>query len=398
MVKQISTAIIGCGAVGQVIGQHLAKSPLISELFLADINLIGAKAVADRTGSDKISISKINAGDVGQVAELAKKVDLVVNGTVPMLNLKIMEGCLQGDASYMDMASGDEYFGHPMLDDQFELDKKWADAGLTALISMGIDPGTTNLFAKRAADRMESVDYVKVRDADTGSLEGYDFVTYFSPEAMLEEVLMDPLYYENGKFKKSPALEVSEIYPFPDPVGPILVYRTDHEESELIPKFLGKPLNFIDFKISLDENFVKYVTVLKKIGLLRAEPVNIRGTKVVPFDVVAAVLPRPDALAGKIKGIACVLTEVSGKMDGEDTVIRTWTLISHEKAYELCGIHATAYQTGTPVAVAVEMIARGEIDLVKLAGVKPPESVDPVKFCEYLPEKETPVFEEITHP
>jgi hypothetical protein len=27
--------------------------------------------------------------------------------------------------------------------------------------------------------------------------------------------------------------------------------------------------------------------------------------------------------------------------------------------------------------------------------VKPPEVIDPVKFCEYLPEKEIPVFEEI---
>jgi hypothetical protein len=45
-----------------------------------------------------------------------------------------------------------------------------------------------------------------------------------------------------------------------------------------------------------------------------------------------------------------------------------------------------------PVAVAVEMFARGEIHL---RGVKPPEAVDPVKFCSYLPDKNIPVFEEI---
>jgi saccharopine dehydrogenase-like NADP-dependent oxidoreductase len=79
-------------------------------------------------------------------------------------------------------------------------------------------------------------------------------------------------------------------------------------------------------------------------------------------------------------------------MEGEETVIRTWTYMSHEKAYELSGIHATSYQTAMPVAVAVEMFARGEI---ALKGVKPPESVDPVKFCGYLPDKHIPVFEEI---
>jgi hypothetical protein len=47
-----------------------------------------------------------------------------------------------------------------------------------------------------------------------------------------------------------------------------------------------------------------------------------------------------------------------------------------------------------PVAVVVEMFARGEIGA---KGVKTPEAVDPVKFCNYLPAKEIPVHEEILH-
>lgn len=392
MVQQVRAAILGCGGVGQVIGQLLAKSDLVSELVLADIELSGAKTVVERTKADKISLEKVDGSDVSAVAQLAKRVDVVVNGTVPLLNLKIMEGCLKGGASYIDMASGDREFGHPMLEDQFPQDKAWADAGLLALVSMGIDPGASNLFVKRAADRMESVDYVKVRDADTGSLEGYEFATYFSPQAMMEEVLRDPLYWEDGRFKRSPALEVSEVYDFPEPVGPQKVYRTDHEESELVPQFMGKPVNFVDFKITLDEKFVETVKFLRRLGLTETKPLNVKGKEVRPFDVVVAAMPRPDSLSGKIKGIACVLTEVKGVMDGKETVIKTWTHITHERAYELCGIHATSYQTGCPVAVAVEMIARGEI---ATKGVKPPESIDPVRFCEYLPEKEINVLEEV---
>lgn len=390
--SEIKAAVLGCGGVGQVIGQHLARSPLISDLILADINLGGAKAVQEFTKSDKIQIEKINAGELDQISTLAKRVDVIINGTIPLFNLKIMEGCLNGGTSYIDMASGDDYFGHPMLKHQFEMNDRFADAGLLALVSMGIDPGASNLFAKRAADRMESVDYVKIRDADTGTLEGYDFATYFSPDAMMEEVLLPPLSWENGEWKKTPPMEVHEIYDFPHPIGPTKVYRTDHEESELIPQFLGKPVNDVDFMITLDETFVRYVKVLKKMGLTSPEPIDVKGVKVRPFDVVVAAMPRPDALAGKIKGYACVLAEVGGIMDGKDSVIRTWTTISHEKAYELCGIHATSYQTGTPVAVSVEMLVRGEIPIT---GVKPPESIDPVKFCDYLPEKNLEVSEEI---
>jgi len=392
MPKEIEVAIFGCGGVGQCIAQDLAKSKLVSRLVLADVNLRGPEFVKKRSKSDKVEIVKADGSNPAEVAKVAERVDILVNGTIPALNLKIMEGCLKGGANYVDMATGDKEFGHPMFEDQETFDKKYKDAGIFALCSMGIDPGASDIFAKRAADRMESVDYVRVRDADNSKLEGYEFATYFSPDAMIEECIRDPLYYENGKWKRAPALSTSEVYSFPDPIGPMKVYMTDHEESELVPKFLGKKIKRCDFMITLDENFIKYVEFLKKLGLLSFKPVKIRGMEIAPIEVVVATMPRPDDLAGKLKGITCVLTEVSGKMKGEETVIRTWTYMSHENAYELSGIHATAYQTAMPVAVAVEMFARGEI---ALKGVKPPEAVDPVKFCGYLPDKHIPVFEEI---
>jgi saccharopine dehydrogenase (NAD+, L-lysine-forming) len=392
MPKEIEVAIFGCGGVGQCIAQDLAKSKLVSRLILADVNLRGPEFVKQRSKSDKVEIVKADGSNPAEVAKVAERVDILVNGTIPALNLKIMEGCLKGGANYVDMATGDKEFGHPMFEDQEMFDKKYKDAGIFALCSMGIDPGASDIFAKRAADRMESVDYVRVRDADNSKLEGYEFATYFSPDAMIEECIRDPLYYENGRWKRVPALSTSEVYSFPEPIGPMKVYMTDHEESELVPKFIGKKIKRCDFMITLDETFIKYVEFLKKLGLLSFKPVKIRTMEIAPIEVVVATMPRPDDLAGKLKGTCCVLTEVSGKMEGEETVIRTWTYMSHEKAYELSGIHATAYQTAMPVAVAVEMFARGEIDL---RGVKPPEAVDPVKFCGYLPDKHIPVFEEI---
>lgn len=393
MSNKIDVAIFGCGGVGQCIAQDLVKSDLVSRLVLADTNLKGPEYVKKRTKSDKIEIVRADGLDPEEVAKVAEKVDLLVNGTMPALNIKIMEGCLNGGTNYMDMATGDKEFGHPMFDDQEALDKKFKDAGIFALCSMGIDPGASNIFAKRAADRMESVDYVRVRDADNSKLAGYEFATYFSPDAMIEECIRDPLYYENGKWKRMPPLSTSEVYSFPEPIGPMKVFMTDHEESEMVPRFIGKRIKRCDFMITLDETFVEYVQLLKKLGLLSFKPIKIRGAEVAPVEVVIATMPRPDDLAGKLKGTCCVLTEVSGRMDGEDTVIKTWTHISHEKAYEISGIHATAFQTAMPVAVAVEMFARGEIDL---KGVKTPEAVDPVKFCSYLPDKHIPVFEEIT--
>ncbi|MEM4233418.1 MAG: saccharopine dehydrogenase NADP-binding domain-containing protein, partial [Thermoplasmata archaeon] len=242
MSKQIRVGILGCGGVGQCVAQDLVKSDLVSSIVLADIALKGAESVKKKMKSDKIEVMRADGSKPEEVAKVAQKVDILVNGTVPALNLKIMEGCLKGGASYIDMATGDKEFGHPMFEDQLTYDKQFRDAGIFALCSMGIDPGASNLFAKRAADRMESVDYVRVRDADNSRLNGYEFATYFSPDAMIEECIRDPLYYENGRWKRVPPLSTSEVYSFPDPVGPMKVYMTDHEESELIPKYIGKKI------------------------------------------------------------------------------------------------------------------------------------------------------------
>src|SRR4030043_181337 len=91
MSKGITAAIIGCGGVGQAIAQDLAKSKLVSELLLADINLKGTSSVKARMKSDKIQVYEIDASNPRAVAKIAKKADIVVNGTVPALNLKIME-------------------------------------------------------------------------------------------------------------------------------------------------------------------------------------------------------------------------------------------------------------------------------------------------------------------
>ena len=398
MPNKIRVGIMGCGGVGQCIAQNLAKSNLVSELVLADINLKGAEYVAKRTGSGKIEIIKTDASDPKELVKLAKKVDILVNAVAPAFNLKIMEGCLKGGANYIDMASTYELSDDTtsVVIDNHELaqNDKWEEAGLLALISLGVEPGMSNIFAKRSADRMESVDYVKVRDGDNGCIEGYEFLTTFSPEAMLEEVLVDPQHWENGRWHRSPALEVSEIYDFPPPVGPLRVYRTDHEEQELIPQFLGKPVRNVDFMIGLDEKFIGYVKALKKLGLTSRLPVDVKGTKVVPLDLVVSLMPRPDSLGDKIKGTSIAMVEVGGRMNGQDTIIKTWISMSHERAYEISGQNATPYTTAMPVAVVVEMFARGEI---RAKGVKTPESVDPVKFCNYLPAKEIPVHEEILH-
>ena len=113
MSNKIRVGILGCGGVGQCVAQDLAKSNLVSELVIADINLKGAESVKKRTGSDRIEIVKTDASNPKEIIKMAKKVDMLVNAVAPAFNLRIMEGCLKGSANYIDMASTYEPYDDP---------------------------------------------------------------------------------------------------------------------------------------------------------------------------------------------------------------------------------------------------------------------------------------------
>lgn len=86
--------------------------------------------------------------------------------------------------------------------------------------------------------------------------------------------------------------------------------------------------------------------MLRKMGMLSKEPVDVKGAAVRPLDAVAAMMPSPVDFAGKVKGHTGFAVEVIGELKGKKTKVRLWTIMSHEKAYELYNTNAGACQAG----------------------------------------------------
>ncbi|MDH4123791.1 MAG: saccharopine dehydrogenase NADP-binding domain-containing protein [Thermoplasmata archaeon] len=366
---------IGCGAVGLVTARHLIESKKIDEIVLADIAIEkAAQLVKSLKSEKKATVKKADASDRKALKNLFKGCDLVINGAIPRFNENVMLAALDADANYMDFAMGDEF-------DQFTLNEKFKAAGLGALISMGEDPGITDAMAMSASKQLDEVDKILVRDGDNASVPGYKYVALFSPDTLIDETLCKPLIYKDGKWDRMEPFSGEEEYPFPAPIGKLKVYFCDHEEPMLMPKYINT--KYCDFKIALDPDYVRITKVLHEVGLTSPKPIEIKGCKVAPRDVVTYFMPKPADLAGKVKGYGCVLVEVHGKKGGKKKRIKMWTVISHEEAYRLSGMHATGYLVGTPGAAAAIMWADGKI---KQKGVFPPEMIDTDEFLRRLPE------------
>lgn len=356
--------------------EHLAKNPKIDSLVLADARTDAADLLASRPKKDRVSVKKVNGTDPKALKNLFKDCDVVV-ATMPWrLNRIPLEVAAKVGTNYID-------FGMPLdsTGPEFDkLDKMCRDAGIAAMLGMGEEPGMSDVFAMHAASKLDRADEAHTYDGDTGTVDGLEFFSLWSPVDLLDETSVPAAVFRDGRIEFIPPMSARQVYDFPQPLGPLPVYKTNHDETYFMPMGI-KTLRNASFNIGIDDKFANMSVTLRKMGLLSKEPIEVKGTKVRPLDVVTAMLPNPADLAEKVKGHTGFAVEVIGEKDGRKTKVRMFTTLSHEKAYELYRTNAGAYYVGTGGAIATEMFIDGE---VKDKGFVIPEQLPTQSFLSRL--------------
>jgi len=380
--------IVGAGgAVGGVMADWLSRRDEYDEIVLAGYRRQSLKTIAEKMkGKEKAKIAIVNANNIADMKKTFRGADVVVNSTLPRYFLKIMKASLQVGANYVDMATDLAVINDPPnqlvkrvpLDLQLEQDKQWKKEDLAAMLCWGMDPGAVNVFTRYAADGMDKVDEIKIRDGDRSTIEGYDgFCSLWSPDTLIEESsYMNPLIFSNGHWERRVPFTVSEEFEFPPPVGKMKVWLVDHEETQTLPRFIKKGCKNMSFMLHLDDEWVEVAKILRKVGLVDSKPVNARGVKVVPRDVVVACMPSPvdPSIMEKVKGKSCVGSAVFGWKGDKKYMHFIWNTMSHKDCWRTYKATATGSQVAIPTAIAVTLLAKGKI---KEKGVFPPEVLDP---------------------
>ncbi len=377
---------LGCGVCGLVCAEHLAHHPGVDQLTLADRKTDGAHALAKRLADDRVDVEQVDGTKPEALRPLLRDADAVV-ATMPWrLNRIVLDTAAAVGTPYVD-------FGMPFDGTGPEFDaasKLWSDAGIPALVGMGMEPGISDVFAMHAAAEMDRVDEVHVYDGDTASVPGLELFSTWSPVDLLDEMSVPAAVYEDGAIRFLPPMSSSQTFGFPKPVGPLRVFKTNHDETYFLP--MGIPgLRRASFNIYIDDAWVRVADVLRKLGVLRIDAIDVRGMRVRPLDVIAAALPMPGDLAHRIRGTAMFVVEATGLKAGRKVRTRIWTSLDYEDAHRLHHANATAYLVGTGGAVATEMLLDGKVGG---KGLVIPEQLDAEEYLARLRKKGLEVHEE----
>ncbi len=378
--------IIGAGGVGNVVSHKCAKLPKIfTDIVLASRTLSKCEAIAkdvfSKTGVS-IKIAAIDADDVAATTKLlrAESPQLLINVALPYQDLSLMDACLNAGVNYLDTANYE-----PPEEAKFEYKWQWAyqdrfkDAGLTALLGSGFDPGVTNVFCayaqKHLFDQIETID---ILDANTGD-HGYHFATNFNPEINIREITAKGRYWEEGLWKEVEPMSIHQVYNFPV-VGKQDAYLLYHEEMESLCKNIPG-LKRIRFWMTFSQKYLSHLKVLENVGMTSINPINIKGQKIQPIEFLKAVLPDPASLGPRTRGKTCIGCDIAGTMSGEKKRVIIYNSCDHEECYQEVSSQAISYTTGVPAMIGAQMILRG---LWRHSGVWNMEQFDPDPFMTEL--------------
>jgi len=387
--------VVGAGGVGEAIA-HMAKPRAwVEQMVLADYNLERAKEVQAKLGDDvRFPVEFIDASKQEMVEELARKygVNLIMNAVDPIYNEKVFDAAFNVGVNYMDMAMTlskphpEDPFNKSYIklgDYQFEKSKQWEEKGLLALVGLGVEPGVADVYARYAQDHLfDEIDEIGIRDGANLVIEGYDFAPNFSIWTTIEECLNPPVIWEEGKgwFTTEPFSE-PEVFDFPGGIGKIEVVNVEHEEVLLVPRVVKAKR--VTFKYGLGDEFISVLKTLKMLGLDNKEPINVKGVKVAPRDVVAACLPNPAYLGDKMSGKTCAGTWVKGKKDGKEKQVYLYQVADNAECMKTWGCQAVVAQVAFSPLLAMDLVEHGQW---KGVGVLGPEAFDPLPFMDKMAE------------
>ena len=384
--------IIGAGGVATVAAHKVAQNAdVFTDIMIASRTKSKCDAIVKAIGNPAIQTAQVDADDVDQLVRLFEsyRPDLVMNLALPYQDLTIMEACLRTGVSYLDTANYE-----PKDEAHFEYSWQWAyrerfeQAGLTAILGCGFDPGVTSIFTAYAAKHhFDEIQYLDIVDCNAGD-HHKAFATNFNPEINIREITQKGLYWQDGKWVETEPLEIHRPLTYPN-IGPRESYLLHHEEIESLVKNYPS-IRRARFWMTFGQEYLTHLRVIQNIGMASIKPINYNGMEIVPLQFLKAVLPNPQDLGENYDGETSIGCRIRGLKDGKEHTYYVYNNCSHRAAYEETGMQGVSYTTGVPATIGARLFM---LDQWKRPGVWNVEEFDPDPFMDELNKQGLPWHE-----
>ena len=386
--------LLGAGAQGSTVAKRMNEEPNVSEIICADYD---EKAVKEMEHTlEKATALKLDATKVENIVQAAQGVDLMVNALPIVLAPNALKAALEANVNYQDFAAAE--FENLDFDKGIEWlltewNERFSAKGLSALMSTGSAPGLANVITRETTEQMDTCDTIQIHIYE-GVWAKRFLPFWWSPEVAFGDMSCPAYCYENGQMKETEPFSGAMWMTFRGIDNKIRTVEHAHDEPVtmglMADKYLKGAKN-IYFKYG---GFgVEFAEPLYRMGLLSSDPVDVKGTTIVPMDLALTLTPPapkdPDEIKAILdEGLECeegaFLIRVDGEKDGKPLRIDNYVNAPGVfEAFEKTGLTAETYLTGQCGALFTKMFVN---DKIHQKGLFPPEVFDDEQRAFYLNE------------
>lgn len=341
-----------------VLGAGLQGSSCAYDLLRQDD--VGGVTVADRDpevlagfvpAGGKLTSTRADFSDAAAMRDLMAPHDIVLSAAPYYFNLAMARAAIDAGCHFSDLGGNTA-----IVRDQLALADDARAAGVTLLPDVGLAPGMINVIAAEGIRRFERPRRVRmyVGGLPQNPHPPLDYQIAYSLEGMLDYYDTMSWMLRDGRPREVEALTEIETLDFGE-LGTLEAFHTAGGAS-LLPWDYEGELDELYYKTLRYPGHARFMRAFKTLGLIDLEPVNVKGTSVVPRDVfIACVEPHLDRKEPDLVALRVVAEGENGGAPG------TVTFDVIDRMDETTGITAMERTTGFTLAITGLFMGRGVI-------------------------------------
>ncbi|HVQ46995.1 MAG TPA: saccharopine dehydrogenase C-terminal domain-containing protein [Gemmatimonadales bacterium] len=365
--------VLGAGLQGCACAYDLLQNPAITQVTLADLRPDKLPKFLAGDWNGRLRTIRLDVSDSAAVRSAFAGQAAVMSAIPYYYNGPMARAAVEGGCHFSDLGGNTE-----IVLEQKKLHQQAEAKGISVIPDCGLAPGMVNILAAEGIRRLDQAEKVKifVGGLPQAPEPPLNYQIVYSLEGALDYYTTPSWVLRGGRPVQVDALSEVESVEFPSPVGTLEAFHTGGGISTLPFAYQGK-IDVMEYKTLRYPGHAAVVRPIRELGLLANEPIEVKGSKVVPRDVfIAAVSPKLSRPNGR--DLVALQVQVTGARQGKATSV-TFRLLDYYDAKH--GISAMMRTTGYSLAITGQMQVDGR---VTAKGVHTPDEAIP--FRDYVAE------------
>jgi lysine 6-dehydrogenase len=230
--------------------------------------------------------------------------------------------------------------------------------GVSVIPDCGLAPGLVNVLAAEAVRRLDECDALRLY---VGGLPQHpkpplNYSIVYSLEGVLDYYTTPSWVLRDGQPAQMEALSEVESVKFPRPLGTLEAFHTGGGLSTMPWSFIGK-IPTMEYKTLRYPGHADMMRVIRDVGLLDTDPVEVDGARVVPRHAFMAVVG-PRLRQPQVEDLVALKVVAKGKRKGRRAVVGFQVLDHFDARNKITSMMRT---TGYSLSVTGQMQLDGRI-------------------------------------